>query len=175
MARPLRRSTQRACLSLTFQHTLTKWKRHILPQRLKSSGCNLPAWWPPAFQSRAKPMPKHAHANFGAHRSPMTQTMRKKTLAPGSELGQTNARLRPYITDGRSRFCFLEEWIMLNPNRSLGRKWHLFCYFLLPFVFYKASDACFSLKIARYYSLKRQATSALLKKQNPISPNDRFG
>ena len=51
----------------------------------------------------------------------------------------------------------------LNPIRSLGRKWHLFCYFLLPFIFYKASVACFLLEIARYYSQKRQATSALLK------------
>ena len=33
----------------------------------------------------------------------------------------------------------------------------------------------FELKIARHYSLKRQATSALQKKQNPISPNDRIG
>ena len=29
-----------------------------------------------------------------------------------------------------------------------------FYYFLLPFVFYKASDACFLLEIARYYSQK---------------------
>ena len=50
-----------------------------------------------------------------------------------------------------------------------------FCYFLLPFVFYKATDACFQLKIARYYSLKRQATSTLLKNQKTISPNDRIG
>ena len=34
------------------------------------------------------------------------------------------------------------------PIRSLG---------LLAFCFYKASVACFYLKIARYYSLKRQA------------------
>ena len=31
----------------------------------------------------------------------------------------------------------------INPNQSLGRKWHLFYYFLLSFVFYKASIACF--------------------------------
>ena len=59
--------------------------------------------------------------------------------------------------------------IGLNPNRSLGRKCHLFCYFLLPFVFYKATDACFQLKIARYYSLKRQASDSV----NLIQPYKR--
>ena len=32
----------------------------------------------------------------------------------------------------------------------------------------------FSSKQPRYYSLKRQSTSTLPKKQNPISPNDRI-
>ena len=50
-----------------------------------------------------------------------------------------------------------------------------FLLLLIAFCFYKATDACFQLKTARYYSLKRQATSALLKKQNTISPNARVG
>ena len=63
----------------------------------------------------------------------------------------------------------------LNPNRSLGRICYVIYYYLLPFVFYKASNACFLLEIARYYSQKQQATSALLKIQNATSPNDRIG
>ena len=51
-----------------------------------------------------------------------------------------------------------------------------FLVLLLAFCFfYKAPDACFLLKIARDYSLKRQATSAFLKNQNTISPNDLIG
>ena len=54
---------------------------------------------------------------------------------------------------------------------------YLICFhnFLLSFVFYEASGACFLLEIARYDSQKQQATSALLKIQNTISPNDRIG
>ena len=50
-----------------------------------------------------------------------------------------------------------------------------FLLLLIAFCFYKASAACFSMQIARYYSVKRQATSALLKIQNTTSPNDRIG
>ena len=65
--------------------------------------------------------------------------------------------------------------LIFNPNRSLGRICYVFLLYLLPFVFYKASNACFLLEIARYYSQKQQATSALLKIQNATSPNDRIG
>ena len=62
-----------------------------------------------------------------------------------------------------------------KPNQQLGRICYVFYYYLLPFVFYKASNACFLLEIAHYYSQKQQATSALLKIQNSTSPNDRIG
>ena len=39
-----------------------------------------------------------------------------------------------------------------NPNRSLGRICYVFYYYLLPFVFYKASNACFLLEISHHYS-----------------------
>lgn len=73
-----------------------------------------------------------------------------------------------------STCCFsglLQADYTSNPNRSSGRKKHLF----IASCFYKASVACFQLKIARYYSQKKQATDALIKNQNPINPNKRFG
>ena len=39
-----------------------------------------------------------------------------------------------------------------NPNRSLGRICYVFYYYLLPFVFYKASDACFLLSYIQLFS-----------------------
>ena len=73
-------------------------------------------------------------------------------------------------------FLFItKDLLYLNPNRSLGHICYVFYYYLLPFVFYKASDACFLLEIVRYYSQKQQATSALLKIQNATSPNDQIG
>ena len=56
----------------------------------------------------------------------------------------------------RSLFSFFE----LNDSWPQDIK-HDFCYFLLLFVLYQASCTCFLLN--RYYSLKRQAASALLK------------
>ena len=63
-----------------------------------------------------------------------------------------------------------------NKPKSVIRP-YLLCFLLLliAFCFYKASNACFLLEIARYYSQKQQATSALLKIQNAISPNYRIG
>mgnify|MGYP004531103571 CR=1 FL=1 len=48
--------------------------------------------------------------------------------------------------------------------------------FFIASCFYKASVACFQLKIARYCSQKKHKQQMLSqKKQNPINPNKRFG
>ena len=56
-----------------------------------------------------------------------------------------------------SIYCTEDGTKLVSPDKpkSVIRPYLLcFYYYLLPFVFYKASNACFLLEIARYYSQK---------------------